>query len=80
MRLRFYPAGGADFLQASEDQLLAQTILDRALAPTEAKEQVKKLIDIVRKSGTLEIEQTYGAKDFRYEIKYLKPKAKPQAR
>jgi hypothetical protein len=70
MRMRFYPSGAADYLQTTEDQLLAQTILDRALAPKEAKEQVKKFIDLVRRAGALEIEQTYGDKDFRYEIKY----------
>lgn len=70
MQLRFYPGGAADYLQLIEDQLLAQTILDRALAPKEAKEQVKKFIDLVRRAGALEIEQKYADKDFRYDIKY----------
>jgi hypothetical protein len=70
MQMRFYPGGVADFLQGAEDQLLAATVLDRALAPKEAKEQVKKLIEVVRKSATLHIEEEYGAKDFRFDIKY----------
>jgi hypothetical protein len=70
MQLRFYPAGAADYLQTIEDQLLAQTILDRALAPKEAKQQVKKFIELIRRAGTVEIEQQYGDKDFRYDIRY----------
>jgi hypothetical protein len=73
MQMRFYPSGTAEYLQSAEDQLLAQTILDRALAPKEAREQVKKLIELVRRAGVLEIEQNYGAKEFRYDIKYSPP-------
>jgi hypothetical protein len=74
MRMRFYPAGGADFLQSVEDQLLAQTILDRALAPQEAKEQVKKFIDLVRNAGVVQVEQNYGVKELRYDLKYSRAK------
>jgi hypothetical protein len=76
VQTRFYGAGGADLLQAAEDQLLTQTILDRALPPAEAKEQVKKLIALVRSFGNIDIESAYGQRDFRYEFKYAAPKTK----
>ncbi|MBL8797672.1 MAG: DUF3352 domain-containing protein [Planctomycetia bacterium] len=71
-RLRFYAAGGADYLQSIEEQLLAATILDQALAPKEAQEQVRKLIDLVRRAGALSLDNTYEAKQFRFDIKYAK--------
>ena len=43
-RDRFYAPGFADLLQALEDTLLTQTILDQAVSPAEAREQVKALI------------------------------------
>jgi hypothetical protein len=74
LQARFYAAGGADFLQSVEDQILAQTILDRALAPAEAKEEVKKLIDLVRQIGAIRIDESYSAKEFRYELRYMPKK------
>lgn len=70
MQMRFSSEGGADFLKTVEDQLLAATVLDRAVAPQEAKEQVKKFIELVRRAGSIQIEQQYGAKDFRLDIRY----------
>ncbi len=70
MQMRFYSEGGADYLKTVEDQLLAATVLDRAVAPREAKEQVKKFLELVRRAGSIQIEQQYGAKDFRLDIKY----------
>ncbi len=64
-----YSSGGADYLKSVEDQLLTQTILDRAVPPDEAKEQVKAIIDLVRRLGNLQITLKYGANDFRYEFK-----------
>jgi hypothetical protein len=66
---KVYASGGADLLRAVEDQLFAQTILDRALPPAEAKQQVKELIDFVRRLGTLETEQVYQGADWRYDFR-----------
>jgi len=66
---KVYASGGADLLQAIEEQLFAQTILDRALPPAEAKQQVKELIEFVRRLGTLETEQVYGERDWRYDFR-----------
>jgi len=71
-RMKFHAAGGADYLQSIEEQLLAATILDQALAPKEAQEQVRKLIDLVRRAGALALDNTYEAKQFRFDIKYAK--------
>jgi len=71
MRMRFYPSGAADYLQSVEDQLLAQTILDRAIAPREARAEVQKLLSVIRNAGVFEIEQQYAAREFRLDLKYL---------
>ena len=71
MRMRFYPSGAADYLQSVEDQLLAQTILDRAIGPKEARAEVQKLLSVIRSSGVLEIEQQFAPREFRYDFKYL---------
>jgi hypothetical protein len=68
-RSKTYSAGVADLLHSIQDQLLAQTILDQALPPKEAKEQVKAFIDLVRRLGVLEDEVHYGAKDFRFDFR-----------
>lgn len=75
-RMKFHAAGGADYLQSIEEQLLAATILDQALAPKEAQEQVRKLIALVRRAGALSLDNTYAAKEFRFDIKYAKSPAK----
>jgi hypothetical protein len=66
-----YAEGGAESLKDSEDQLLAQTILNQALAPAAAKQQVKLLAEMVRRLGVLRSETDYGANDFRFEIRLL---------
>jgi hypothetical protein len=71
-RMKLHAAGGADYLQSIEEQLLAATILDQALAPKEAQEQVRKLIDLVRRAGALSLDNTYEAKQFRFDVKYAK--------
>lgn len=61
-------AGGAVFLQAIQEQLFVQAMLERALTPEAAKQQVQTFIDVLRKAGTLELEATYGAREFRYDF------------
>jgi hypothetical protein len=82
VRSQWYAAGGADILHALEDQLLAQTILNQALSPAEAKAQVHHFIDWVRTTGVLETRGEYGAKDFHFDIRYSakKPPKTPEHR
>src|SRR5262249_46266012 len=58
---RLYALTGADILQVLENQLFAQTVLSQALAPAEAKEQVRLFIDWVRGLGVVENNSHYGA-------------------
>jgi hypothetical protein len=61
-------AGGADLLGSFEDVLLTQAILDQALSPEAAREQVRTFIDLVRRLGVLEREVTYDANEVRYDV------------
>lgn len=67
---RLYAPGGAKLLKYIEDQLYAQTVLNQALSPAEAKEQVNFFIEWVRGLGWFDIAENYGAKDFRYDLIY----------
>ena len=74
VRTKIYGEGGAEYLQGIQDVLLAQTILDRAAAPESARGQVKAFLDWVRKLGVIQTEVTYGAQDFKYDIRLIPTK------
>jgi hypothetical protein len=67
---RIYPEGGAEALRSTQDQLIAQTILNQAVTPDDARKQVDLLIDWVRRLGNLQVQSIYDAKDFRFDIKW----------
>jgi hypothetical protein len=67
-RTRVYGEGGAELLNGIQDILLAQTILDQALSPSEAREEVRRGVEWVRSLGAIEIESQYGPKEFRYDV------------
>ncbi len=67
MRTLVYGEGNADSLRIGEDQLIAQTILNRAVTLDEARTEAKALIDLVRRLGVLKLETNYGQKDFRVD-------------
>lgn len=69
VRTRAYGKGGAAFLRGIEDQLVAQTILDQAVAPDKAKEQVRALLDLLSRLGGASTEVYYGDKDFRFDVR-----------
>jgi hypothetical protein len=71
---RLYAAGGAEALQAVQDQLITQTILNQALSPEAAKKQVELFINWIRRLGVLQADVGYCAKDFRFEIRLVLPK------
>jgi hypothetical protein len=62
-------AGGADLLGSFEDVLLTQAILDQALSPDAARDQVRTFIDLVRRLGVVEREVTYDANEVRYDVR-----------
>ena len=51
--VRFYGSGAAAYLQSIEDLLITQTTLDQAITPKEAREQVRKLLGLLRGKGAL---------------------------
>jgi hypothetical protein len=67
---RVYAHGAAGLLRAAEEQLIGQAILNQAVNPAEAKEQLDKTIEWVSRLGQLRIEAQYGQHDFRLEIRY----------
>jgi hypothetical protein len=68
-RERFYAEGGAQVLEYYRDRLFTQTILDQAIPPEQAQQQVQALIDIVRRLGVLEIADSYMEKSFRLDLR-----------
>jgi len=71
IQTRLYGEGGADYLKSIDELLFAQTMLDRALPPAQAKEQVREFLDVIRKFGTLQIDSDYAENDFRYDIRLV---------
>ncbi len=71
---RIFGSGVADLLQATEDQLITQAILDQALAPEDAKSQVREFIAIVRRLGGVSIQSEYqkNALHFDFRVKTAK--------
>ena len=67
---RIYAQGGAEALRSAQDQLIAQTILNQAVTPDDARKQVDLLIDWVRRLGPVQVESIYDAKDYRFDIKW----------
>ena len=70
MQSRLYAKGGGDFLNASPEALLTQTILSQAITEAEAKQQVERLLKFTQKLGSLRFETDYTAKDFRFDINW----------
>jgi hypothetical protein len=68
-RSRFYAAGLADVFDVTRDVLVAQAILDQAVKPDEAREQIKHFLDLLRRLGHADLSANYGASDFRYDLR-----------
>lgn len=68
-RSRVYATGIADILQANEDQLITQTILDQAAAPSEAREQVRALLALLRDRGNLNLQAEFLPREFHFDIR-----------
>jgi hypothetical protein len=69
-QMRVYSAGGASLLKAFEDQLLTQTILDRAVGTEQAKKEAAAFVDWLRSLGRLEIDTEYGPDEYRTDIRW----------
>jgi hypothetical protein len=67
-RSRLYSSGGAEALRAGEQQVLTQLILTQALPPEAAREEVRRIIALVERLGTLNFAIDYGQSDFRFDV------------
>jgi len=70
MRTRLYAGGAAQALRSTEDQVMTQLILTQALPPGAAREEVRKIIALVERAGSLGFEINYGQNDFRFDVKW----------
>jgi hypothetical protein len=68
-RTRVYSAGGAELLKVFENPLVAQLVLDQGISVAEARKQVHPLLTLVRSLGVLQVEEDYGANEFRFDIR-----------
>jgi hypothetical protein len=68
MRTQLFASGLADIVRSNQDATLTQLILSQALPPKTAKAELQAILDWVEQLGTLRLESTYGAADFRYDI------------
>jgi hypothetical protein len=69
VQTRVFASGATALLDAFKDRFFTQTILDQAIPPARAKEQVEAFTDWVRRLGSLQIEAGYGRADFHYDIR-----------
>jgi hypothetical protein len=68
MRTQLFASGLADIIRSNENATLTQLILSQALPPKTAKAELQAILEWVEQLGTLRLESTYGATDFRYDI------------
>jgi hypothetical protein len=66
---RVYSSGIAAALKAGEGQLLTQVVLGQALAPDEARAQIRAFIDLVARLGHIDLTSTYGPREFHYDLR-----------
>ena len=68
VQTRIYASGAAALLNTFKDRLFTQTILEQAIPPERAKEQVQAFTDWVRRLGMVQEKAVYGPQDFRYDF------------
>src|SRR5262249_53866458 len=70
MRTQLYASGAARALRDTEEQVMTQLILTQALPPAAAREEVRKIIALVERLGTLGFEINYGKSDFTFDVRW----------
>jgi hypothetical protein len=73
-RVRFFARGGADLLNAYEDRIVTQIILNDAVPPETARTEASAFISWVAKLGALQIESAYAPNDYRLDL-FLSPQS-----
>ena len=69
-RSRLYSTGAVHALRAGEDQVLTQLILQQALPPGAARDEVGKIIDLVERLGTIGADVDYRDHEFRFDLRW----------
>jgi hypothetical protein len=70
MQMRVYATGFGDLLNASPDQLLAQTILNQAVSEAQAKKQVDQLLKYLRTLGSVRVATDYTDNEFHFDVEW----------
>jgi hypothetical protein len=68
--MRVYASGVGDLINASPDQLLAQTILSQAVSEAQAKKQVDRLLEYLHTLGSVRVATDYTDKEFHFDISW----------
>jgi hypothetical protein len=76
MKTKVFASGFADIARANQDAALTQLILAQALPPQTAKEELRRILDLTERLGSLGLEINYGTNDFRYDILWRPHKSK----
>ena len=71
LRAMAYATGVAAGIQNAEEQLLTQIILSQALSPLAAREQLRKLVDLVEQLGSVRMQTHYGDNDFHVNFRLI---------
>lgn len=69
-RSRFTWAGLAGYLDSLRDTLITQEILASGSSPEEARNEIKLLLELVQKLGTVELSNHYEPNRFRYDFRF----------
>ncbi|HEX3315776.1 MAG TPA: hypothetical protein VHR72_12825 [Gemmataceae bacterium] len=69
-RTMLYSAGAVHALRAGEDQVLTQLILNQALPPGAARNEVNKIIALVERLGTIGYDVDYREHEFRFDLRW----------
>ena len=64
-------------LRESPEKVMTQVILTQSLSPGAAREEVRRIIALAEKLGTLDSEITYGRDDFRFDVRWRPSLANP---
>jgi hypothetical protein len=71
LRARAYATGVAAGIQNAQEQLLTQIILSQALSPVAAREQFRKLVDMVEQLGSVRMQTHYGDNEFHVDFRLM---------
>jgi hypothetical protein len=69
-RARLYSESAALALRQSPDKMMTQLILAQSLSPAAAREEVRRILALTEKLGTVDLDLNYGRDDFRFDVRW----------